>query len=84
MKLTADWSSSSLLTWNENIKKFELFLKSKEQTWTGGRDKVEFYKVDKRFWHVNLGRNWRSHSMSTRFDYVVYVDLNDIVKMCQN
>ncbi len=27
---------------------------------TGKRDKVEFYKVDKRFWQALLGQNWRS------------------------
>jgi len=25
---------------------------------SGGRVKVDFFKVDTRFWRVDLGRNW--------------------------
>ncbi len=42
----------------------------------GGRVKVDFFKVDKRFWRVDLGRNWAMSSMPTRFDYVIYVDMD--------
>ncbi len=41
----------------------------------GGHVKVDFFKVDKRFWRVDLGWNWRSRLKSTRFDYVIYVDM---------
>jgi hypothetical protein len=37
--------------------------------------KVEFYKVDKRFWHANLSRNWKLHFRLMHFDYIVYVDI---------
>ena len=47
---------------------------SETLVYTGGRVKVDFFKVDKRFWRVDLGRNWAMSSMSTRFDYVIYVD----------
>jgi len=48
----------------------------KEGERNGGRVKVEIFKVDKRFWRVDLGRNWAMSSMSTRFDYVIYVDMD--------
>ncbi len=34
----------------------------------GGRVKVDFFKVDTRFWRVDLGRNWRLRLRSTHFD----------------
>ncbi len=42
----------------------------------GGRDKVEFYKVDKLFWHTFLVRNWQSRIMSTENEYSVWVDID--------
>jgi len=44
----------------------------------GGRIRVDFFKVDKRFWRVDLGRNWAMSSMSTHFDYVIYVDMKKV------
>jgi len=41
------------------------------ETWAshdGGRVKVDFFNVDKRFWRVDLGQNWAMSSMSTRFE----------------
>jgi len=40
---------------------------------SGGR-----VKVDKRFWRVDLGRNWAMSSMSTHFYYVIYVDMEKV------
>ena len=50
--------------------------KSLEIRIAGGRVKVDFFKVDKRFWCVDLGQNWAMSLMSTRFDYVIYVDMD--------
>jgi len=40
-----------------------------------GRDKVEFYEVDKHFWHANSGQNWLLRFRSTENDYIVFVDI---------
>jgi len=34
----------------------------------GGRVKVDFFNVDKRFWRVDLGQNWAMSSMLTHFE----------------
>ncbi len=43
----------------------------------GGRVKVEFLKVDKHFWHVKLGQNWRSSLRLTDFDLGLKVNIED-------
>ncbi len=35
--------------------------------WYGGRVKVDFFKVDTRFWRVDLGQNWKLHLRLTCF-----------------
>jgi len=40
----------------------------------GGRVKVEFLKVDKHFWHVKLGQNWRLSLRLRDFDLGLKVD----------
>ncbi len=44
----------------------------------GGRNKVEFFKVDKRFWREFLDRNLRSRFKSTYFNYDFKVDIDDL------
>jgi len=41
---------------------------------TGGRDKVEFFKVNKHFWRTFLSWNWRLRFMTTENELSVKVD----------
>jgi len=43
----------------------------------GGHVKVKFFEVDKHFWCVNLGQNWRSSLRSTENDLGLKVDIED-------
>jgi len=74
----------SIKWWNKSVFKYHkmlyyLIIKiwiTWNYIWTGGRAKVDFFKVDKRFWRVDLGRNWAMSSMLTHFDFVIYVDMD--------
>ena len=48
----------------------------------GGRDKVEFFKVDKGFWPTCLGQNWRSHFRLTQSHYDFKVDTENLKIKC--
>ncbi len=62
-------STSDLQNWTFFTKCTNIFI--------GGRDKVEFYKVDKHFWLLFLGQNCGLHFRSTQIDLDLYVDIDD-------